>query len=121
MSVSLSSIIQYTVFGIFAYILAGAPLLSIFSSNSHPGVKTQLSAEQAETLVFPEQGLECPEHKYAVNILSREPLVVYIEGFLSDEEAKHVVRMRWVLSFFSCLFSLPRSSSSSTLAHVLIV
>jgi hypothetical protein len=111
MSVSLSSIIQYTVFGVFAYILAGAPLLSIFSSNSDSGVKTQLSSAQAETLVFPEKGLQCPEHKYAVNILSREPLVVYIEGFLSDEEATHVVRMRWVM-FFIVFFFMPLFSAT---------
>jgi hypothetical protein len=102
MTLSISSVVQYTVFGVFAYILAGAPLLSIFSSDSGV-VKTQLSFDQAETLVFPEKVLKCPEHKYAVHILSRDPLVVYIEGFLSHEEAEHVVTMRWV-AYFNCPF-----------------
>jgi len=120
MALSVNSVVQYSVFGIFAYILAGAPLLSIFSSDSG-AVKTQLSFDQAETLVFPEKGLECPEHKYAVHILSKEPLVVYIEGFLSHEEAEHVVRMRWVACFISLQVTPLFSASASRLSMQMLM
>lgn len=40
--------------------------------------------------------LACPRDTYGVRILRREPLVVYLEGFLSDEERKHLLEIRWV-------------------------
>lgn len=59
-----------------------------------------VAREKIESLVLPERDLVCGEHKYkGVHILSREPLVVYIEGFLGDEEARHVVGIRYVDSF----------------------
>jgi prolyl 4-hydroxylase len=41
--------------------------------------------------------LECKEHGYkGVYLLSREPLVVYIEGFLGEGEGDEVVKLRYV-------------------------
>ena len=37
------------------------------------------------------------EGGYKTHILSREPLVIYIEGFLSEREADHLVGVRFVL------------------------
>ena len=36
---------------------------------------------------------------YKTHILSREPLVIYIEGFLSEREADHLVDVRFVSLF----------------------
>jgi hypothetical protein len=41
----------------------------------------------------------CPEHKYATYILNQEPLVAYIEGFLSAEESAHLVAVRYISLF----------------------
>lgn len=50
-----------------------------------------------ENLVIPERNLSCEEHAYrGVHVLSREPLVVYIEGFVGDGEADDVVKVRYV-------------------------
>jgi prolyl 4-hydroxylase len=38
----------------------------------------------------PQAGM-CPEHTYKSFILSREPLVIYIKGFLSESESEHLL------------------------------
>jgi prolyl 4-hydroxylase len=100
-SFSASTLIQYAFFAVVVYVLAGAPLSSIVSesySGGGTGVgSTSVAREKIESLVVPERDLACGEHKYTgVHILSREPLVVYIEGFLGEEEARHVVEIRYV-------------------------
>ncbi|KAF2710542.1 hypothetical protein K504DRAFT_476484 [Pleomassaria siparia CBS 279.74] len=96
MAVSLTTFVQYIVFGLFAYILAGAPSFSLLSSSDHgsiTGGNNRFSGDLAESLVFPEKNLSCVEHGYKVHLLSTEPLIVYIEEFLTGEEAEHVVQM----------------------------
>ncbi|KAF2877807.1 hypothetical protein BDV95DRAFT_480508 [Massariosphaeria phaeospora] len=101
-SVSFGSLIQYTVLCLLAYILAGAPWLSSIVPGSADGnvaargradLNVTLSAEKAQSLVFPEEGLRCEEQGYRVHVFSREPLVLYVEDFLSGGEVEHVVRM----------------------------
>lgn len=56
----------------------------------------QISKEKLDGLVIPDRNLTCAEHAFkGVYVLSREPLVVYIEGFLSEEECGHVVDVRY--------------------------
>lgn len=104
-SFSVGTFVQYAVLAVVGYILAGAPLLSIFSpsesnkSRSRANYRApEVSQEMLETLVIPNRNLTCgDEHRFkGVHVLSREPLVVYIEGFLSAEEAEHVVEVRYV-------------------------
>ena len=105
-SFSLGSILQYVVLGVLAYVLAGAPLLTILTGSTGEVKKSRagyarpppLSHEKASELVIPESNLACGEHSFrGVHVLSREPLVVYLEGFLSEDEAQHVVDSRYVL------------------------
>jgi len=44
--------------------------------------------------VYPDPDLECPEHGYNVHIYSVKPLVIYVDGFLSSEEADELVELR---------------------------
>lgn len=37
---------------------------------------------------------ECREHDYSVHIFSRNPLVIYIENFLTKTEAEHLLAVR---------------------------
>lgn len=120
-SFSLGTLVQYAFLAVLAYVLAGAPLLSILSSSDgrreidRPR-NVEISKEKLESLVIPEGNLTCGEHAYrGVYVLSREPLVVYIEGFLTEDECGHVVELRCVLFvgiffksvslFLFCLFS----------------
>ncbi len=38
--------------------------------------------------------LSCPSHSYNTYILSHEPLIIYIENFLSASEATHLLDIR---------------------------
>lgn len=40
----------------------------------------------------------CPEDNYSVHLFSKEPLVVYIESFISKEERAHLLEVRYVFS-----------------------
>ena len=98
---SLSSIVQYAFLALIAYILAGAPLLSIFAGTGRKGdlYSSDASAGHSNAsldgLVIPESNLSCGNHGYkGVYVLGRDPLVIYIEGFLSSEEAEHTVGLR---------------------------
>lgn len=103
---TLGSLLQYVVLGVLGYILAGAPLLSVITGPTEEGKKSRagygfpppLSHDKAATLIIPERNLSCEEHAFrGVHLLSREPLVVYVEGFLDEEEARHVVDVRYVV------------------------
>lgn len=110
---SVSAIVQYAFLAILAYFLAGAPFSSFIDSSSF-GSKNRydindgsregkiLDVKTLESLVIPEKNLSCAEHRYkGVYVLSREPLVVYIEGFLGDGEGKEIVDLRYVNPFSS--------------------
>ncbi|KAF1998069.1 hypothetical protein P154DRAFT_622046 [Amniculicola lignicola CBS 123094] len=99
MAPSVASVLQYTALAVLAYVLAGAPFLAVFTgSTAKLGGRSERKKEvhsfdRGEGLVVPERNLSCKKHTYNTHVFSRDPLVVYIEGFLSDEEASHVVEM----------------------------
>lgn len=41
-------------------------------------------------------GIACPPDAYSLHIFSREPLVLYVEGFLSAEDRAHLLGIRYV-------------------------
>lgn len=60
-----------------------------------PRLNTDLLALEDEASAN-ETGIACPPDAYAVHVFSREPLVLYIEGFLSAEERAHLLDIRFV-------------------------
>jgi prolyl 4-hydroxylase len=109
-SFSLTTFVQYAFLAVIGYILAGAPLVSLFGGEAagkgrrerdgRGGKGVQISKEKLESLVVPDRNLSCGAHALrGVHVLSREPLVVYIEGFLGAEEATQVVELRLVQFF----------------------
>jgi len=38
----------------------------------------------------------CPAHTYETHIISQEPLLIYIENFLSLEERAHLITIRYI-------------------------
>lgn len=128
---SFGTIVRYTLIAIVGYILAGAPLQTLLYSSTSSSSQSalskarlraertrwnqsgrrhvQVSKEKLEGLVFPDRNLTCDqEHGFkGVYVLNREPLVVYVEGFLSAEECDHVVDIRYVCKFSISLTSIP--------------
>lgn len=41
----------------------------------------------------------CPEDAYTVQIFSKAPLVLYVENFLSLDERRHLIEIRWVPNY----------------------
>jgi prolyl 4-hydroxylase len=86
---------------IFVYLpvsqLLGFPPSSSWSSSpSSPGGHDHEYSFNESFVAFEEPGLVCPEHTYATHILSREPLVLYLEGWLSEGEIQHLLETRFV-------------------------
>jgi prolyl 4-hydroxylase len=93
MSFRWRTILEYVLLCIPLYIFIGSPLLKVIAPSffGSTGDATYQSFENTDALVFPDEGLSCPPHTYNVRVLSREPLVVYIDGFLSEKEADHMI------------------------------
>jgi len=99
--VSLGSIVQSVFLAGVGYLLAGAPLLDRVASYldttlpSRTGSGPQANPHQLHNLAFPEAGLNCSDHRHkGVFVLNREPLVIYIEGFVKEDEAREIVALR---------------------------
>ncbi|KAM0436131.1 hypothetical protein ACHAPT_003023 [Fusarium lateritium] len=59
------------------------------AATSRPQLNESLLAIDAPNATVP----ECGADSYVARILSREPLVVYLEGFLSEGERKHLLEI----------------------------
>ncbi|KAE9988910.1 hypothetical protein EG328_005620 [Venturia inaequalis] len=93
MAPSLRTIIEYAFISIPVYLFVLSPLLktiapSLFSDTTSI---TYQSFELSDSLVIPNDNLTCPPHKFNVRILNRAPLIVYIDGFLSEKETTHLL------------------------------
>ncbi|KAK4949512.1 hypothetical protein LTR10_012130 [Elasticomyces elasticus] len=73
------------------YVLLGAPGLPTWIWPDSTPVHEASPRAKIESLVNPSKGLQCPKHTYDVHVFSATPLIIYIDGFLSDEEAHHLV------------------------------
>lgn len=94
----------------FTYILAVIPVLVFFSdpivrlfSPSPPHIRRlprpKLNADLLALEDSSNNSLNytCPPNRYTVHIYSREPLVVYVENFLTPSERTHLLEIRYVL------------------------
>lgn len=73
------------------YLFPGHTLLkSSTRLRPRPQLNESLLAIDAANTTAP----ECPADAYTARILNREPLVVYLEGFLSSEERKQLLEIR---------------------------
>lgn len=90
------------------YVLIWVPLSNILFGSD---LKHQYEDDAAlqlqlnSSLIATNDPLYCPEHTYNTYILSQEPLVIYIEGFLRGNESEHLVGARLVFSFSPCFSS----------------
>lgn len=66
----------------------------LFDESGSPGPGINLTDD---SFISPEDGvpINCPNAEgYRMHLLSREPLIIYIENFVSEAEANHLLNMR---------------------------
>lgn len=91
------TIIEVAIISIVIYVVIGSPGLStsyIRSTTKEKDVPT--ARAKAESLVYPNKDLKCPRHDFDIHILSTSPLVIYINRFVSESEAQHLIDIRHV-------------------------
>lgn len=91
---SYRTVLEVAAISIVIYILLGAPGLS--STKIEPATTSDVPTAKAkvEHLVYPSKGLQCPRHDYDIHIFSTNPLVLYVDGFLSNAESDHLISLR---------------------------
>ena len=94
------TIVEVAVISIVIYVFLGTPGLPSSSiqqaSNVHEDIPR--SRAKVEALVYPDKDLKCPKHEVNVKVFSTSPLILYLDGFLSEHEANHFVDIRCVIS-----------------------
>jgi len=89
------TILELTVISSVVYFFLGAPgLSSVFTAGQQDVAVAPKAQLKPNSLVYPDLSLECAQHKYDVHIFSAKPLVIYIDGFLTGEEADALVELR---------------------------
>jgi prolyl 4-hydroxylase len=82
------------------YIFIYLPLSQLLfpSSSSSPSRPSSPSDHEhtfnASFVALEDPDLVCPDHTYSTHILSREPLVLYLENWLSNDEITHLLEIR---------------------------
>ena len=106
MALKLTTVAEYFLISIALYVLVLSPLIQPYLGSEEDGDLPVISYEKSEALVYPDLNLQCPRHTFATHILSRDPLIIYLPSFLSDEEAEELVSIRCVpFRVTSLLFS----------------
>jgi len=93
MAFRVSSLFEYAILAIPLYLFAIGPLLRILFPSTSEDVSTYQSFERTDKLVIPNDDLQCPPHQYTTYIAHHDPLVIYVENFLSHTEADHIIRL----------------------------
>jgi hypothetical protein len=76
------------------YVLVYLPLSHILYGSPQHRSKLQ-SVSFNSSFIATDEPLVCPEHNFNTHILSHEPLMIYIEDFLSASESKHLLQIRY--------------------------
>nr|POE88156.1 prolyl 4-hydroxylase 1 [Quercus suber] len=96
------TVLEVAVIAAVIYMVLGAPGLSSTevgeSSSPHDEKDVPTSKAKIESLVFPRTDLQCPKPQFDVHVFSTSPLVLYIDNFVTEAEADHLVDMRWQIS-----------------------
>lgn len=89
---------SYIIALVAAVIFLGNPISQFFSTTHKARVRLSPRPQLNESLLALDGPNDtapvCAPDAYATHILSREPLVVYIERFMNEEERKHLLEIR---------------------------
>jgi hypothetical protein len=80
------------------YIFIYQPVSQFFFPSSSSHGRNDLTFNASFIAPPEDPNLTCPDHKYVTHILSREPLVLYLEGWLAEEEIGELLDIRYVTS-----------------------
>lgn len=95
MAVKFGKLVEYAILAIPLFFFVLLPLIRPYlEDDSFDDSAVAVSSDKIESLVYPEPGLQCEEHKVNAHVLYKDPLVIYIENFLSPAEADEVIRIR---------------------------
>lgn len=89
--------LSYIVAFVACALLLANPIVELFSPESRRPARTARPQLNESLLALPgpnDSSIACPPDAYAVHIYSREPLVVYIENFLTADERSHLLEIR---------------------------
>ncbi|ROW12537.1 hypothetical protein VMCG_00197 [Cytospora schulzeri] len=80
-----------------AFLALYNPIVQMLSPAAVPRIHRIPRPRLNESMLALEEAngtsLQCPEDSYSVHILSKEPLVVYLENFLSADERSHLLEI----------------------------
>jgi prolyl 4-hydroxylase len=92
MAIKTSTIVEYALLAIPLYLFGLSPLLNILFPKDVSETSYQ-SFEKTDSLIIPNDALQCPSHSYQTYIAHHEPLVIYVDNFLSNTETEHLVQL----------------------------
>lgn len=93
------------------YVFLYLPVQHMLSDSRDDSAKFRGTAYNA-SLIASDEPLDCPAHSYNTLIVSRQPLIIYIENFLTREESKHLLDIR-----HACPSLCPRSRPFRRATH----
>ena len=89
------TVLEVAVISIVIYIFLGTPgLRNSLEGKSASDKDVPIARAKIESLVYPNEELKCAKHDFGIHVFSTNPLVIYIERFLSEMEAQHLVDIR---------------------------
>jgi hypothetical protein len=77
------------------YLFVYVPVSQMLYGPSQKPPSTSVANSNASSIASDEP-LSCPRHSYTTHILSQEPLIIYIENFLSTDESAHLLKIRYL-------------------------
>ena len=91
------------------YVLVYLPLTQWFNSPTNRSSRHHITNFNS-TFIADDEPLFCHPHSYNTFMLSHEPLIIYIEGFLSNNESEHLLKIRYESSSMLLIFDIQHSS-----------
>jgi len=90
---------EFILAGIPLYVLVYLPLSHMINRSPEKILKQSglINLNESFIAIESEQSVSCPPHNFNTYILSHEPLVIYIENFLSKDESEHLLRIRYLV------------------------
>ena len=90
------TIVEVAVISVIIYLFLGTPGLPSSSTSESKGQNdVPLGRAKVESLVYPDKDLRCQKNEFDIHIFSTSPLVIYLDGFLSEAEADHLIDIRY--------------------------
>lgn len=88
------TVVEVGIISAVIYILLGSSGVSVTNSTTNEQ-DVPIARAKADSLVYPDEHLQCQRHNFETHIFSTNPLVIYVDGFVSGSEAQHLIDIRY--------------------------